>query len=211
MGGRAQARQTQNDRILRPVSDPFQPTRRFAPTGGQSGARGDQDLCRGPVAPYHHSACSRLSTTQKRQGRVQAGEFTSDTIVVVRFQGPASQWHAGIAFADPGAGGVAGSRPAVALVTDGRMSGASGKVPAAIHVAPEAAKGGPLARLRDGDLLRLDAVAGTLDVLEARFRQRTHAGHRRPERECNRHRARVVRHVPRDMWATATEGAGVVV
>ena len=53
----------------------------------------------------------------------------------------------------------------VALVTDGRMSGASGKVPAAIHVTPEAASGGSLTRLRDGDPMRLDAVAGTLDVL----------------------------------------------
>jgi phosphogluconate dehydratase len=53
----------------------------------------------------------------------------------------------------------------VALVTDGRMSGASGKVPAAIHVSPEAAAGGPLARLRDGDIVRLDAVAGTLQAL----------------------------------------------
>jgi phosphogluconate dehydratase len=53
----------------------------------------------------------------------------------------------------------------VALVTDGRMSGASGKVPAAIHVTPEALEGGPLARLHDGDLIRLDAEAGTLQVL----------------------------------------------
>jgi phosphogluconate dehydratase len=53
----------------------------------------------------------------------------------------------------------------VALVTDGRMSGASGKVPAAIHVTPEALEGGPLARVRDGDLLRIDARAGTLDAL----------------------------------------------
>jgi phosphogluconate dehydratase len=53
----------------------------------------------------------------------------------------------------------------VALVTDGRMSGASGKVPAAIHVSPEALSGGPLAKVRDGDLVRVDAVAGTLDVL----------------------------------------------
>jgi len=53
----------------------------------------------------------------------------------------------------------------VALVTDGRMSGASGKVPAAIHVTPEALAGGPLAKVRDGDIVRVDAVAGTLDVL----------------------------------------------
>jgi phosphogluconate dehydratase len=61
----------------------------------------------------------------------------------------------------------------VALVTDGRMSGASGKVPAAIHVSPEAAMGGPLARLRDGDIVRLDADAGTLAVATADFDSRT--------------------------------------
>src|SRR3546814_14538487 len=56
-------------------------------------------------------------------------------------------------------------RSRVALVTDGRMSGASGKGPAAIHVTPEAARGGPIARLRDGDVIRLDATAGTLTAL----------------------------------------------
>ena len=63
----------------------------------------------------------------------------------------------------------------MALVTDGRMSGASGKVPSAIHVSPEAAAGGPLARLRDGDLLRVDAVAGRLEVLAPDFDSRTPA------------------------------------
>ncbi len=60
----------------------------------------------------------------------------------------------------------------VALVTDGRMSGASGKVPAAIHCTPEAADGGPLARVRDGDLVRVDTLAGSLDVLGVDLRQR---------------------------------------
>ena len=60
----------------------------------------------------------------------------------------------------------------VALVTDGRMSGASGKVPSAIHVSPEAALGGPLAKVRDGDVIRVDAVAGTIEVLEPDFEQR---------------------------------------
>jgi len=60
----------------------------------------------------------------------------------------------------------------VALVTDGRMSGASGKVPAAIHVSPEAAKGGPLARVRDGDIVRVDAVSGQIDCLAEEFDSR---------------------------------------
>lgn len=61
----------------------------------------------------------------------------------------------------------------VALVTDGRMSGASGKVPAAIHVSPEAAMGGPLAKLQDGDIVRLDATTGSLEVLSDDFDTRT--------------------------------------
>ena len=61
----------------------------------------------------------------------------------------------------------------VALVTDGRMSGASGKVPAAIHLSPEAADGGAIAKLRDGDLVRVDANSGTLEVLEPDFESRT--------------------------------------
>ena len=97
----------------------------------------------------------------------------------------------------------------VALVTDGRMSGASGKVPAAIHVAPEAAKGGPLARLRDGDLVRLDAASGRLDVLEADFDSRTPIEADLSANEFG---------IGRELFAAfrarvgdSTEGAGVVV
>jgi phosphogluconate dehydratase len=77
----------------------------------------------------------------------------------------------------------------VALVTDGRMSGASGKVPAAIHVTPEAAAGGPLAKLRDGDLVRLDAVAGTLQALvpEADWAAREAATMPQSLRQANGH------------------------
>ena len=82
----------------------------------------------------------------------------------------------------------------VALVTDGRMSGASGKVPAAIHVTPEAADGGPLARVRDGDIVRLDAEAGTLEALvePAEWAARD-PGNRRSLRQRSRPRPRAVR------------------
>ena len=63
----------------------------------------------------------------------------------------------------------------VALVTDGRMSGASGKVPSAIHLAPEAANGGPIAKINDGDIIRLDAINGTIDVLNVDLASRTDA------------------------------------
>ena len=102
----------------------------------------------------------------------KAGEFTEDCVVVVRFQGPGANGMPELHGLTPVLAVLQERGLRVALVTDGRMSGASGKVPAAIHVSPEAAAGGPIARLRDGDLIRVDAQAGTLDVLEADFANR---------------------------------------
>jgi len=87
-----------------------------------------------------------------------------DLVAVVRYQGPASNGMPELHKLTPALGVLQDRGQRVAFVTDGRMSGASGKVPAAIHVTPEAALGGPLARVRDGDLVTLDAGAGTLDV-----------------------------------------------
>ena len=95
----------------------------------------------------------------------QAGELDRDVVVVVRFQGPQANGMPELHKLTPPLAVLQGKGFRVALVTDGRMSGASGKVPAAIHVSPEALAGGPLARVRDGDLLRLDANAGTLAAL----------------------------------------------
>jgi phosphogluconate dehydratase len=93
-----------------------------------------------------------------------AGELERDLIAVVRFQGPQANGMPELHKLTPPLAVLQGKGFKVALVTDGRMSGASGKVPAAIHCSPEALSGGPLARVRDGDVIRLDAVAGTLDV-----------------------------------------------
>ncbi|GAB5378400.1 MAG: hypothetical protein AcusKO_48620 [Acuticoccus sp.] len=93
------------------------------------------------------------------------GEFDSDVVVVVRFQGPKANGMPELHSLTPPLGVTLDRGHKVALVTDGRMSGASGKVPAAIHLSPEAADGGPIARLRDGDMVRVDAVAGTVEVL----------------------------------------------
>ena len=95
----------------------------------------------------------------------QAGELAQDLVAVVRFQGPQANGMPELHKLTPPLAVLQGQGYRVALVTDGRMSGASGKVPAAIHVSPEALAGGPLALLRDGDLVRLDAVAGTLQAL----------------------------------------------
>ncbi len=84
---------------------------------------------------------------------------------MVRWQGPQANGMPELHKLTPPLAVLQGKGFRVALVTDGRMSGASGKVPAAIHVSPEAHAGGPLARVQDGDVIRLDAVAGTLEVL----------------------------------------------
>jgi phosphogluconate dehydratase len=161
-----------NDRILRPVSDPF------AATGGLkqlSGNLGRGVIKVSAVAPERHviEAPARIFHDQNAvKAAFKAGEFTSDVVVVVRFQGPSANGMPELHSLTPTLSVLQDRGLKVALVTDGRMSGASGKVPAAIHVAPEAAKGGPLARLRDGDLIRLDATAGTLTVLAADFDSR---------------------------------------
>ena len=156
---------TLNDRILRPAADPFQPT------GGLrelTGNLGRAVIKVSAVAEEHRviEAPVRVFADQEAvKAAFQKGEFTGDTVVVVRFQGPQANGMPELHSLTPVLSVLLGRGLKVALVTDGRMSGASGKVPAAIHVSPEAACGGALARLRDGDVVRLDAVAGTLDAV----------------------------------------------
>ena len=95
----------------------------------------------------------------------KAGELDRDVAVVVRFQGPRANGMPELHKLTPTLGVLQDRGHRVALITDGRMSGASGKVPAAIHVSPEALPDGPLARIRDGDVIRLDAHNGTLEAL----------------------------------------------
>jgi phosphogluconate dehydratase len=166
------AGETQNDRILRPASDPFQPTGGLKQLAGNLG-KGMMKTS--AVAPERHviEAKARVFHDQEDvKTAFKNGEFTEDTIVVVRFQGPSSNGMPELHSLTPTLSVLQDRGLKVALVTDGRMSGASGKVPSAIHVSPEAAKGGPLARVRDGDLLRVDAVSGKIDCLAADFDQR---------------------------------------
>jgi phosphogluconate dehydratase len=95
----------------------------------------------------------------------ERGELNRDFIAVVRFQGPQAIGMPELHKLTPTLSVLQDRGHRIALLTDGRMSGASGRVPAAIHVTPEAAAGGGIARIRDGDMIRLDAVAGTVDVL----------------------------------------------
>ncbi len=95
----------------------------------------------------------------------KAGELTGDFVAVIRFQGLQANGMPELHKLTPTLGILQDRGQRVALLTDGRMSGASGKVPAAIHVSPEALAGGTIAKIRDGDMIRIDAVAGTFDVL----------------------------------------------
>ncbi|MCW1933452.1 phosphogluconate dehydratase [Pararhodobacter zhoushanensis] len=161
-----------NDRILRSTRDPFQATGGLKQLSGNLG-RGVIKIS--AVDPSRHviEAKARVFSDQAQvKTAFQAGEFTEDTIVVVRFQGPRANGMPELHSLTPVLAVLQDRGLKMALVTDGRMSGASGKVPAAIHVAPEAAAGGPIAKLRDGDLVRLDAVTGALEVLEDGFAAR---------------------------------------
>ena len=109
--------------------------------------------------------------------RYHAGELQRDFVAVVRFQGPRANGMPELHALTPALGNLQDAGYKVALVTDGRMSGASGKIPAAIHVSPEILAGGPLGRIRDGDLIRLDADNGSLQALvaESEWQQRPQA------------------------------------
>ncbi|MFC0669116.1 phosphogluconate dehydratase [Azotobacter chroococcum] len=157
--------QSLDEDVLRPVARPF------SAEGGLRVLQGN--LGRGvikvsAVAPEHRvvEAQARVFASQAELAAAfQAGELERDLVAVVRFQGPKANGMPELHKLTPYLGVLQDRGYRVALVTDGRMSGASGKVPAAIHVCPEAQEGGPLARLRDGDPIRLDGERGTLDVL----------------------------------------------
>ena len=159
------ARASLNEKILRPATDPFQPTGGLAVLRGNLG---QAVLKTSAVKPEHHvvEAPARVFHDQDEvKAAFQGGALERDVVCVLRFQGPQANGMPELHALTPVLGSLQDRGFRVALVTDGRMSGASGKVPAAIHVTPEAAAGGPIARVRDGDTIRLDAAAGRLDVL----------------------------------------------
>ncbi len=158
---------TLNDKILRPASDPFQTTGGTRRLKGNLGT-GVMKVSAVALERQVIEAPARVFQDQDDVKRAfRAGEFTTDTVVVVRFQGPKANGMPELHSLTPVLAVLQDKGLKVALVTDGRMSGASGKVPSAIHVSPEALDGGPLARIQDGDLIRVDAISGTLDVLTA--------------------------------------------
>ena len=151
--------------IVRPAAQPF------SDSGGLKllqGNLGRSVIKTSAVPDDRHviEAPARVFSSQEALlAAFKSGELERDVVAVVRFQGPRANGMPELHKLTPPLAVLQGKGFRVALVTDGRMSGASGKVPAAIHVSPEALAGGPLARVRDGDLIRLDAQAGTLQAL----------------------------------------------
>ena len=162
-------RQSHDRNVLRPLSEPFQPQGGLKFLTGNLGA---SVIKISAVKPEHRviEGPARVFHTQKDVVEAfRAGELDRDFICVVRFQGPKACGMPELHSLTPQLSVLLDKGFKVALVTDGRMSGASGRVPAAIHLSPEAAAGGPIAKLRDGDRIRLDTQAGTLEVLEDGF------------------------------------------
>ena len=174
---RALPRDSGDESIVRPAARPF------SATGGLKLLQGNlgRSVIKTSAVPEDRwviEAPARVFDGQEQLlAAFKAGELERDVVCVVRFQGPRANGMPELHKLTPPLAVLQGRGFKVALVTDGRMSGASGKVPAAIHASPEALAGGPLARVRDGDRIRLDAVTGTLDVLigDAQWEARTPA------------------------------------
>jgi phosphogluconate dehydratase len=151
--------------VLRPVAAPFSATGGLKLLQGNLG-RSVIKVSAVPEDRHVIEAPARVFDSQEALHQAfQAGELARDVICVVRWQGPQANGMPELHKLTPPLSVLQGQGFKVALVTDGRMSGASGKVPAAIHLSPEAAAGGPLAKVRDGDVIRLDSLKGELRVL----------------------------------------------
>ena len=161
---RAAPEQSRDETMLRPASDPFQPDGGMKLVTGNLGRACFKASAVDPERWTVEAPCRVFNCQEDVLAAFKAGELDKDVIVVVRFQGPRANGMPELHKLTPPLGVLQDRGYRVALVTDGRMSGASGKVPAAIHVTPEAHNGGALALLRDGDMVRLCASEGTLST-----------------------------------------------
>ncbi len=152
-------------KVLATIEQPFQATGGLKMLAGNIGRAVIKISAVKPERHVIEAPAIVFNDQQELQEAFKAGKLNRDFVAVVRFQGPKSNGMPELHRLTPPLGVLQDRGFTVALVTDGRMSGASGKVPAAIHLTPEASEGGPIARIRDGDMIRLDAVSGTLEVL----------------------------------------------
>ncbi len=151
--------------MLRPASDPFRPDGGMRLVQGNLGRAVFKTSAVDEDRWIVEAPARCFSDQNEVLEAFKAGELDRDVTVVVRFQGPRSNGMPELHKLTPVLGVLQDRGHQVLLVTDGRMSGASGKVPAAIHVSPEALPDGPLARVRDGDVIRVNARAGQLEAL----------------------------------------------
>ena len=164
-------------KVLANIETPFQPTGGLKMLSGNIGSavikisavKPERHVIEAPAKVFHDQ--------QELNVAFKNGELTGDFIAVVRFQGPKANGMPELHKLTTVLGILQDRGQRVALLTDGRMSGASGKVPAAIHITPEAIDNGPIGRIREGDMIRLDAAKGTIEVLvdEAEFSARPQA------------------------------------
>ena len=156
---------SKDETVVRPAASPFSVTGGLRLLQGNLG-RSVIKVSAVPEACHVIEAPAQVFNSQEELlDAFKAGSMNKDVVCVVRWQGPQANGMPELHKLTPPLAVLQGQGFKVALVTDGRMSGASGKVPAAIHISPEAASGGALARVLNGDVIRLDAVAGTLQVL----------------------------------------------
>ena len=198
-----------NQKILRPVDDPFQISGGLQNLTGNLGmavikisaVAEDRRFIEAPAAVFHSQDAVKKA--------FQSDALNRDVIVVLRYQGPSANGMPELHNLTPFLAIIQDRGFKVALITDGRMSGASGKVPAAIHLSPEAAAGGPIAQIQDGDMLRLNAVTGTLETLAENWQDR-HILH--PELSENEEgMGRELFSMFRRTAGPASQGAGVVI
>jgi phosphogluconate dehydratase len=154
-----------DDTMLRPPANPFQPDGGMRLVKGNLGRATFKTSAVDPERRTVEAPARVFSDQDEVIAAFKAGELERDVVVVVRFQGPRANGMPELHKLTPPLGVLQDRGHKVALVTDGRMSGASGKVPAAIHLSPEAIGGGPISRIRDGDIIRLSAEDGLLEVL----------------------------------------------
>jgi phosphogluconate dehydratase len=158
--------ETRNTEMLRPAGDPFLADGGMRLVGGNLGRAIFKISAVAPERWTIEAPCRVFSDQNEPLVAFQAGELNRDVIVVVRFQGPRANGMPELHKLTPMLGVLQDKGFKVALVTDGRMSGASGKVPAAIHCCPEALNGGPLGKLRDGDVVKLCGHRGLLEAVD---------------------------------------------
>ena len=164
---------SKDESVVRPVSAPFSAHGGLKLLQGRLGRSvikvsaipDDRHVIEAPARVFDSQEALHLAFGAGELERLCLENAAGGVVCVVRWQGPQANGMPELHKLTPPLAVLQGKGFRVALVTDGRMSGASGKVPAAIHVSPEAAAGGPLAKVRDGDVIRVDATAGTLDVL----------------------------------------------